>query len=99
PRDIAGLLSCDLGREYTEADLMRIGERIVTLERVINQREGMEAKEDRLPRRFLSEGLPEGPAAGVVVDLESMLRDYYRLRGWTNGGFPDASALQALGID
>jgi aldehyde:ferredoxin oxidoreductase len=71
-----------------KTSLMRIGERISTLRRLFNVREGFSRKDDTLPRRFVEEPLPEGPAKGQVVNLDLMLDEYYALRGWDKNGIP-----------
>ncbi|MEW6228628.1 MAG: aldehyde ferredoxin oxidoreductase family protein [Bacillota bacterium] len=98
PQDVADLLTCATGRPYSEAELLTIGERIINIERVFNLRCGMVPREDNLPRRFLEEGLPEGPAEGMTVNLSKMLPDYYAGRGWTKDGVPAREKLEMLGI-
>jgi aldehyde:ferredoxin oxidoreductase len=58
-------------------------------------------KDDTLPRRFLEEplGPPGSPSAGALVELETMLDDYYRARGWDLGtGLPTGEKLLELGL-
>jgi aldehyde:ferredoxin oxidoreductase len=47
---------------------------------------------------MLYEPLTSGPAKGRVVDLEKMLPEYYRIRGWGGDGIPTAEKLSALGL-
>jgi aldehyde:ferredoxin oxidoreductase len=68
------------------------------LERLFNLREGLGREDDSLAPRLLQEPLPAGPAKGNVVELESMLNEYYQLRGWDNEGRPTGEKLQALGL-
>jgi aldehyde:ferredoxin oxidoreductase len=80
-------------------DLLRIGERILNLERLFNVREGIRRKDDTLPERYLKTPMPEGPSKGSVVDLEPMLDRYYMLRGWDSvSGIPNDEKLIELGI-
>ena len=80
-------------------DLMKIGERIVNLKRAYNVREGVRRKDDSLPERFTKEPLPAGPAKGEVVDLDLMLDEYYRLRGWDlETGIPKEETINQLGL-
>ncbi len=88
------------GWDYpTPRDLERVGERISTLARLCNIREGLGRADDRLPARALREPMPSGPAQGQVVDLEPMLDAYYRLMGWDEQGNPSAARLRELGLD
>jgi len=78
-----------------------IGERIITLERLFNLREGLEQAKDRLPDRFFREPLREaGPATGQVIhSLEPMLKEYYQFLGYSSQGIPTYERLQKLGLD
>jgi aldehyde:ferredoxin oxidoreductase len=90
------------GAGYSLEDLRKVGERVYTLERLFNVREGLTRKDDRLPERFLEEPIPGGPAAGRVVlraDLDQMLDEYYTARGWDpRTGAPTEEKLRELGL-
>lgn len=87
------------GVSVNSNDLVKVGERIVNLERAFNIREGLTRKDDTLPERFLKEPMPEGPAKGHVTRLESMLDEYYEKRGWSEDtGFPTKVKLTELGL-
>jgi len=87
------------GQPYKDwYDFMRIGERVYNLTRLFNIREGLTKKDDALPSRFLNEPMPEGPGKGQVVELEPMLSEYYRLRGWNDNGEPEKQTLDKLGL-
>ncbi|MEM3502861.1 MAG: aldehyde ferredoxin oxidoreductase family protein, partial [Nitrososphaeria archaeon] len=83
--DYANLLSAVTGWTFTEDEIMKIGERIYNLERLIMSKFGFTDKDDTLPPRLTSEPMPEGPVKGQIVELEQMKKEYYRLRGWVNG--------------
>jgi aldehyde:ferredoxin oxidoreductase len=56
--------------------------------RRFNIREGLTLEDDYLPKRFLTEALPE---TGDLITREQMvqlLKDYYRVRGWDEMGYP-----------
>jgi len=95
---LAQMLQIVTGWEYSEEELARVGERIVNLEKLYNLRAGLTRADDRLPKRFINEMLPEGPSAGQTVDLEVMLTEYYRLRGWSLQGVPTRAKLAELGL-
>ena len=95
----AELLQAATGWDVTGEEVRRIGERIVNLERLFIAREGITRKDDTLPRRFLQEPMPEGsgPSAGSVFELEPMLDEYYRARGWdVETGLPTRAKLEEL---
>ncbi len=79
-------------------NLVRIAERIVTLKRAFNIREGVNRADDQLPDRFFSP-MPDGPGKGQVVNLDIMLDEYYKLRGWDENGIPTQEVLARLGLD
>lgn len=98
-KDYAEVLTLITGVEYTEAKLRFIGERIFTLERAFNIREGITRADDTLPDRLTKEPAPEGPPKGQVVELDQMLREYYELRGWDwNTGWIPREKLEELAL-
>ncbi|KXA97791.1 hypothetical protein AKJ38_00275 [candidate division MSBL1 archaeon SCGC-AAA259I14] len=86
------------GWNFTEKSLLRVGERTVNLQRLFNIREGFTYEDDTLPERFLKEPLKDGPAKGKTVDLDKMLSEYYKLRGWNAKGEPKKGKLNELNI-
>ena len=98
-RPYAKAVTAATGVEYTYKDLWKAGERIINLERAFNVREGARRKDDTLPKRFLTEPIPEGGSKGQVVPLDQMLDDYYGARGWDKEtGIPTQKKLQELGL-
>jgi aldehyde:ferredoxin oxidoreductase len=98
----AELLRATTGWDLTGEEVRQIGERIVNLERLFIAREGITRRDDTLPARFLEEPLPEGsgPSTGSVLELEPMLDEYYRARGWDEvNGLPTPEKLQELGLN
>ena len=79
--------------------LMRAGERMFNLERLFNLKAGLTHKDDTLPDRMLKEPMPSGPAKGMVVHLDEMLPEYYRLRGWSPEGVPTPEKLRQLELE
>lgn len=96
---LARLLSAAMGEGLAAQDLLRSGERIWNLERLWNNAAGFSRADDTLPRRILSEPHTEGPSAGRTVDLEPMLDEYYRARGWDAEGRPTEAKIVALGLE
>ncbi len=97
---IAEALSIVTGLTFSESEIFEAGERLVNLERAYVVREGVRRKDDRLPSRFLTEPMGEGPSKGHVVELDRMLDEYYRVRGWDPvSGVPSAEKLYELDLD
>jgi aldehyde:ferredoxin oxidoreductase len=98
-KELWQLVKAATGFDYpTVADLERVGERISTLARLFNVREGVARESDTLPARNLTQPMATGPAVGQVVELEPMLDEYYRLMGWDNNGIPTSERLSQLGL-
>jgi aldehyde:ferredoxin oxidoreductase len=95
----AKLLTTATGFYIDEKEFYKIGERIYNIERLFNLREGLSKEDDSLPNRFLNEPLQEGPAKGHVVNIEQMLLEYYRIRGWDEMGIPSERKLEELSLE
>jgi aldehyde:ferredoxin oxidoreductase len=97
---IVELLSALFGREWTWKEVQQIGERIQTMERLFNAREGLTRNDDRLPDRLTKEPKPDSPSKGQVVPLEDLKDDYYLAMGWEiSTGLPGAKKLKELGME
>jgi aldehyde:ferredoxin oxidoreductase len=101
--DMAKLYTLVTGYEMTPEELKKSGERINTVARLINIREGLGRKDDTLPWKVMNEPIPdEGPVKGAFVsreELDLLLDDYYESRGWTLEGVPTTAKLKELGMD
>ena len=93
PAQTAELVNKALGWNWTGQDVLDAGARLFNFKRLINNRLGITAKDDVLPIRLTTEPRPTGSAAGVLPDMELMLKDYYRLREWDVNGVPTKEAL------
>lgn len=86
------------GEEMTTEQLMEAGDRIYNLERQFNLAAGISPDQDTLPKRVLDEPISEGPSKGHVAELGKLLPQYYKERGWDEGGIPTQAKLAELGI-
>jgi aldehyde:ferredoxin oxidoreductase len=98
PTRLTELMNLTTGANYTPEEIMTAAERIYNLERLFLIAAGSGAEDDTLPYRMLKEPMPEGPAKGRVVDLDGMLPEFYKLRGWDENGVPTRTKLQELGL-
>jgi len=94
----AELMKSLTGWDTDAEDLMCIGERIVNVERLFNLRHWADAADDRLSEKFIDEPIAEGPAEGHTVQLEPMLKDFYRAMGWDEAGYPSEEKLVSLDL-
>jgi aldehyde:ferredoxin oxidoreductase len=101
--DMAKLYNLVTGYEMTPEELNVTGERINTLAKLINVREGKSRKDDTLPWKVLYQPIiDEGPAKGSMVtqeELDLLLDDYYQARGWNVEGIPTKAKLKELGLE
>lgn len=99
-KELWQLANAVTGFDYASArEFEYTGERISTLARLFNAREGFTRAADTLPARNLSQPVPSGPAKGHVVELDAMLDEYYALVGWDVHGVPTPECLQKTGLD
>ena len=99
--EAADLLAKVTGWDYDAAELRRAAERIHTLKRCFNQREGWRPEDDGLPARVLTEALATGVAQGTRLtreELREMIRDYYGARRWDENGRVPEARLRELGL-
>ena len=102
PQDTADLVRAVTGWDVSVDELMKVGARRLNLMRTFNSREGLERKDDRLPKKFFRALQGQGPTAGIAItheEVEAALDEYYRLAGWTNNGDPTRASLELLDLD
>lgn len=96
PERLAEMMKLSTGADYTAEEALKAAERVYNLERMFLLKAG--STEDTLPPRMLNEPLPDGPAKGKVVELDKMLPEFYKLRGWDEKGWPTKEKLKELGL-
>ena len=85
------------GVEADANHMLKLGERVFTLERHYNNLAGFREGSDYLPERFLKEPSTSQGSEGQVCELDMMLEEYYQVRGWEDGVVPEEK-LRELGI-
>ena len=99
PSFMLELINSSIGHKYTLEDIKLMGERIFTLKRLFNNKMGLTAKEDYIPK-ILLEPLKEGPIKNRTPDFETLKSIYYRLRDWNpKSGIPEKNKLTYLGLN
>jgi aldehyde:ferredoxin oxidoreductase len=89
--------SAVVGVPFTADDVVTTGDRIYNLERYYNNLAGHAEGSDYLPERFTKEPSTVPGSEGHVCELDLMLEEYYKARGWVNGVVPEAK-LKELDI-
>lgn len=102
PTLMARLYTALTGWEITPEEMIQAGERIWNLQKLFNLREGEQRSDHVFPERFYRVPLPEGPAAGKVLDrakVEAALDEYFQARGWDPATtWPGTGKLQEMGL-
>jgi aldehyde:ferredoxin oxidoreductase len=81
-------------------ELLKTGERGVSMARAFNYRHGFSSKDDRLPERFF-EPMRGGTLKGHSIDkdqFQEALGLYYGMMGWDADGRPTRAKLEELGV-
>ncbi|NHJ19346.1 MAG: aldehyde ferredoxin oxidoreductase [Candidatus Lokiarchaeota archaeon] len=95
---ILGYINAATGFNYDRKSLMKVGERINNLKRLISCNLGISRKDDRLPNHNMKV-LSSGRLKNVKLDLEDNLKKYYNIRGWDwETGRPTEEKLKELEI-
>ena len=102
-QELSELIHYVTGLEFSGDQLKTCGERIYTLERMFNVREGFTRKDDYPPQRYFDEPLPDGlPIVRgkrmIREKYEKLLDAYYSLHGWDSNGVPKPETLEKLGL-
>lgn len=79
-------------------DVMKAGERIFTLQRLINVRDGYDRSKDTLPLKMAIPASQGFRAGKTPTPIDMYLDEYYRLRGWDERGIPTNECLERLGL-
>jgi aldehyde:ferredoxin oxidoreductase len=99
PSSVVSLINAACGLDWDIHQMMQAGERGWNLKRVINNRLGLRAEHDRLPKRLLMTFPPDNDSGEFAPDLEGMLAAYYTARSWDPAsGYPMKEKLNQLGL-
>jgi aldehyde:ferredoxin oxidoreductase len=83
------LIHCTSGWDVSEKELEEVGKRVIDIERMFNNREGISRKDDTLPKRYFDDPMPLNLSKGHHIDrseFDKLLTRYYKLRDWTDDG-------------
>jgi aldehyde:ferredoxin oxidoreductase len=100
-RELTDMVRAATGWDVSDVELLKVGERALTLARAFNMRAGLTAQDDRLCERSY------GPTRnGMLVqggidekELRQAVRTYYVMMGWDReSGVPHVEKLHELGV-
>ena len=93
-------LNAVTGWDMSVEEALEAGERIQTLRKCFNVREGITSADFKLQPRMA--GIPpkaDGPLKGVTVDIDSLSTEYNKAMGWDpETGNPTAATVDKLGL-
>jgi len=80
---ITAVVNAAIGTDYSEDDMHRIANRIVTMSHDFNAARGIGHESERLPDWVSDKPMEdEGALTFPQAEMEYMLADYYKIRGW-----------------
>ncbi len=96
--DMLDTVNAITGWGWTMKQMLETGERVFTLQRLVNVKYGIDRKDDTLPA-IIFKPSNEGSRKGKFPhDFDAALDRYYDLRGWDKNGIPKKETTEALGI-
>lgn len=98
--DLLQTINAITGLGWDQNALRQCGERITTLQKILNIRYGWKKEHDfQYPKRFM-EPVEEGVVAGKIpVGLDEAIQDYYRVREWDEDGKPTMKLIRRLKME
>ncbi len=98
---LAAWLNAVTGWDLTPDEYLKTGERILSLRKAFNIREGIKPEDYALSERALGKTpLTKGPLKGVTVDMEGLMKEFYDTVGWNrNAGGKKKKKMKELGIE
>lgn len=86
--ELAGIINAVTGMDMDKSRMRAFAASVSDNTRRFNIREGLTRNEDRLPKHFHKQALPETNKIITEDEMERLLKEYYRARGWDNDGKP-----------
>ena len=91
-------ISAVTGWDFTVAEAITVGKRVLTLRQAFNVREGCLDKDFTLPQR-IAQPPTMAPYTGRSIDFAALKSSYYKSMGWdSKSGIPTAKCLAELGF-
>lgn len=86
------------GFEYSEKEFKKVGWRVLTLERMYNNRQGFTKEDDFLTDKLYKKGTPKNePLNRDKYERELLI--YYKSMGWDSEGIPKEETIKKLGLE
>ena len=97
------IYSAVTGVNLSVAELLKVGDLVINLEKAINLKQGHKGRiDDTVPKRMYQEAIPDGYHKGRILDekqVEKAKGEYYAVSGWdVETGLPTRKKLEELGL-
>ncbi|MCF8110054.1 MAG: aldehyde ferredoxin oxidoreductase family protein [Desulfobacteraceae bacterium] len=86
---LAKIINAVTGMDMDKGRMRALAASVSDNTRRFNIREGLTIDEDRLPKHFHKQALPETNKIITEDQMNRMLKEYYRARGWDKDGKPE----------
>jgi aldehyde:ferredoxin oxidoreductase len=86
--ELKTIIKATTGIDLDSETIRSIAVAVIDNTRRFNLREGLTPEDDRIPRRFFREALPETGKIITENQMKELLTDYYKERGWNESGEP-----------
>ena len=98
---IVEYLNAVTGWDLSADDYFKTGERILSLRKAFNVREGIRPEDQKLNDRARGKPpLTEGPLKKVTIDMDALQGEFFQAVGWDRAtGGPTLKQMKELGID
>jgi aldehyde:ferredoxin oxidoreductase len=100
-QEMSDMVKAATGWDVSDYELLKLGERALTLARVFNTREGFTIEDDHLPERSYGPTRGGALAEGGIdrEELREAMHTYYAMMGWDREtGTPTQGKLEELGV-
>lgn len=101
PVPVLDYINAATGWKLSPDDYFKIGERILSLRKAFNVREGIKAKDAKMHGRgFGDPPLKKGPHKNVTIDMDSLQKGLFEVMSWDSvTGGPTKDKIKELGLD
>ncbi len=98
---IVEYINAATGWNMSTEEYHKTGERILSLRKAFNVREGLKAEDSKLHDRAIGKpALDKGPLKGITIDIDGLQREFFDTLGWDQvTGGPTKDKMKELGID
>ena len=94
-------LNAVTGWDLSADAYFKTGERILSLRKAFNAREGIKPENQVLSGRAIGETpLSSGPLKGITIDMQNLREEFFNVMGWDMAtGGPTPAKMKELDID